>query len=762
MRLPPLRLRMRSRSSLFIMLAAAALGLATLTGIGGAVERALEPLRFGLFDKAASGRTVVVEMDAASAAEIRRWPWPRGHYATVIDHLRRAGAASIVFDVDLSASSDPAEDARLAAALARSDGLVALPTFSQQASAGDRRHLDALPPAAFRDHAALVSVSVAPDTDGLVRSMPLATITAGTPRPSLSSYIAARRGVADESFPIDFSIDPATVPRLSFVAVEAGRFDPAAVRGRNVVIGATAIEMGDRYAASYRGVLPGVVIQALAAETLFAGVPGRGTGVLTLVVSLLLALPIVHARRVAAFAQRFVAGVATLFAAVMAAQHLLLVHYPLATGLLVIASVAALCVARDIVRRFRAERLVDEPTGLPNQRAFLADAAEPGATVAVVQINNLETLSAVLGTDQLVQAILRAAERLRLASADDRVYRVRSHHLALLLPADQPVEDTMAALRAVLLEPVEVAGRKVDLAVVVGVSAADDLAGAALAAEAAVHDGVFWRRASGERDGLERAVSLMGELDAALGNGEIEVHYQPKLCLATDRIASVEALVRWRHPVRGFTPPDLFIPLAEQTDRIGPLTLHVLTTVLRDTSDWRARGHRVTAAVNISAKLLAAPDFIAAVDELLARSDVPGEALIFEVTESAAMSDHATAVATLNHYRERGIAVSMDDYGTGQSTLSYIRELPLNELKIDRSFVQHAHERSDDAALVRSTIELAHTLGLKVVAEGIEDAANLAFLKSIRCDYAQGYFISRPITVTALLVLLQGEAAAAA
>ena len=119
-------------------------------------------------------------------------------------------------------------------------------------------------------------------------------------------------------------------------------------------------------------------------------------------------------------------------------------------------------------------------------------------------------------------------------------------------------------------------------------------------------------------------------------------------------------------------------------------------------------------------------------------------------------------MATLNHYRERGIAVSMDDYGTGQSTLSYIRELPLNELKIDRSFVQHAHERSDDAALVRSTIELAHTLGLKVVAEGIEDAANLAFLKSIRCDYAQGYFISRPITVTALLVLLQGEAAAAA
>lgn len=751
-----------SRSSLLIMLAAAALGLSALTGVGASLERALEPLRFGLLGKAASGGTVVVEMDAASAAEIRRWPWPRSHYAKVIDRLRHAGAASIVFDVDLSASSDPAEDAAMAAALARADGLVALPTFSQQASAGDRRHLDALPLPAFREHVSLVSVSIAPDADGLVRAMPLATVTAGTPRPSLSSYIAARAGVADETFPIDFAIDPTTIPRLGFAAVEAGRFDPAAVRGRNVVIGATAIEMGDRYAASYGGVLPGVVIQALAAETLIAGVPSRGDGVLPLILALLLALPVVRARRGAVAVLRAGAAAAILVAGVMAAQHLLLVHYPLASGLLVLIAVAALCVARDIARRSRAGRLTDEPTGLPNQRAFLAAMPTPGASVAVVQINNLEALSAVLGGDQMAQAIVRAAERLRLASPEDCVYRVRSHHLALLLPDDQPVEDTVAALRAVLLEPVEVAGRKVDLAVVIGVAAADDLTGAALAAEAAAHDGVFWRQASGDRDDLERTVSLMGELDAALATGEIEVHYQPKLCLATDRIASVEALVRWRHPVRGFTRPDLFIPMAEQTDRIGPLTIHVLATVLRDVAAWRARGHAVTAAVNISAKLLAAPGFIASVDDLLARSSVPGEALIFEVTESAAMSDPTAAVATLNHYRARGIAVSMDDYGTGQSTLSYIRELPLNELKIDRSFVQHAHERSDDAALVRSTIELAHTLGLKVVAEGIEDAANLAFLKTIHCDYAQGYFISRPITVDALMTLLSAPGAAAA
>jgi EAL domain-containing protein (putative c-di-GMP-specific phosphodiesterase class I) len=237
----------------------------------------------------------------------------------------------------------------------------------------------------------------------------------------------------------------------------------------------------------------------------------------------------------------------------------------------------------------------------------------------------------------------------------------------------------------------------------------------------------------------------MGELDTAITAGHIVVHYQPKLALATDRIKSVEALVRWQHPDRGFVSPGAFIPLAEQNDRIEPLTIHVLTQVIADAARWRSAGHEVTAAVNISAKLLDAPNFITAVDRLLDTAPVSPETLIFEVTESAAMSDPATATATLRHFCSRGVAISMDDYGTGQSTLSYLRELPLSELKIDRSFVQYAHERESDATLVRSTIDLAHALGLKVVAEGIEDAENLAFLRSVRCDYAQGYFIDRPM-----------------
>ncbi|VXC99403.1 putative bifunctional diguanylate cyclase/phosphodiesterase [Sphingomonas sp. 8AM] len=754
---------MRASSNALILLAAGLVGMiAMLPGVGGPIRRALEPFRFAVQSHAASQQVAIVEMDARSVAAIRRWPWPRHHYVTVIDRLRTAGAATIVFDVDFSSASEPVEDHAFAAALQRAGGRVTLPTFGQQAGTGDLRTLDALPLAAFRAHAALASVSFSPEVDGLVRALPLATITAGTPRPSLSAYIAARAGVADADYPVDFSIDPNTIPRLSFVAVERGAFDPAVVRGRNILIGATAIEMGDRYPAPLRGVLPGVVIQALGAETLLSGMPILATPLASFALALLLCLPGIRARRRDVAAAIFTAGMIAITVVVLAAQRWLAIYLPLGLGWLMLSTAGALFVMRDIFRRFRAGRLHDEATGLPNQRAFAMRGAQQGGVAAVVQLTNLEELSAVFDTMQVAQAIVRTAERLRLCSAHDVVYRVRSHQLALLMPTHEIVEDQLATLRTLLLQPVEIAGRKVDVAVALGIAEDGDMSAAALAAGEAAAAGVFWRRATLNRDRLENAVSLMGELDAAIAAGQIEVHYQPKLALATDRIGSVEALVRWRHPERGFVSPGAFIPLAEQADRIEPLTLHVLTRVMADAARWRAAGYAVTAAVNISAKLLDAPAFIAAVDRLLDGAPVAPEALIFEVTESAAMSDPAVATATLRHFCDRGVAISMDDYGTGQSTLSYLRELPLSELKIDRSFVQYAHERESDAKLVRSTIDLAHALGLKVVAEGIEDAANLAFLRAASCDYAQGYFIDRPMPFDALVGRLAERALAGA
>ena len=246
----------------------------------------------------------------------------------------------------------------------------------------------------------------------------------------------------------------------------------------------------------------------------------------------------------------------------------------------------------------------------------------------------------------------------------------------------------------------------------------------------------------------------MGELDEAIRDGHIEVLYQPKLALATNQICSVEALVRWNHPTRGLLRPDLFIPLAERNDRIGALTLHVLAQSIADVQAWRKLGHDLTAAINLSAKLVTNAAFSRDLHAVIRQSGVAPETLIFEVTESAAMADPQGAARALTAYRQLGIGISMDDYGTGQSTLTYIKQLPLTELKIDRSFVQHAHQDRGDAVLVRSTIDLAHELGLKVVAEGVEDEACLAFLRSVNCDIAQGYLISRPQPAAAIAARL--------
>ena len=759
----------RRARALVAALALAAAVLIALTGLGERIDHSLEPWRAAASIRPPSGRLVVVEMDAASVAAIRRYPWPREHYAAVIDRLRRAGAASITFDVDLSTPSTRAGDAAMARALARSNGLVALPTFAQLAGTGegDTRLIDSLPLPAFRPHVALASVSMQPDADGIVRRAPLGTMTAATPRPSLSAYIAHRSGRADEFFPIDAGIDHRLLPRLSFVAVEHGRFDAAAVRGRDVLIGATAIEMGDRYAIPHWGVVPGVIVQALAAESLFPGVPVEGGATLAILLALLLAAPILLLRSPRTAAVAAVIAPIALFAAAVWARVAVLTDYPLAAAFVLVVVVALGRLTLHLRGRFDRQRCFDEATGLPNRAALVRDLEHRSpAPIVAATLGNYDALLTLLGERAGDDLVLRIADRLALAGGGT-VYRLGDRRLAVeLAAAPDDWDEHFAGLRAVLTQPVELLGRRTDAAVHLGLSGGegqvhDRLVEACRAADEAAAAGTFWRQGSVDAEALERRLVLMGELDHALAAGEIEVHYQPKLSLADDRIASVEALVRWRHPVRGMVRPDLFIPLAEQSDRIAPLTLFVLDRVVADLAEWRAAGLDLTAAVNLSAMLIAEPDFVAAVDRVLDRRAVPATALIFEVTESATIADPLQAAANLGRYRDRGVAISMDDYGTGQSTLTYLRQLPLSELKIDRSFVQHAHVNRSDALMVRSTIELAHDLGLKVVAEGIEDEACLAFLRDAGCDMAQGYLIGRPMPAPDLVATLEKRALAA-
>jgi diguanylate cyclase (GGDEF)-like protein len=240
-------------------------------------------------------------------------------------------------------------------------------------------------------------------------------------------------------------------------------------------------------------------------------------------------------------------------------------------------------------------------------------------------------------------------------------------------------------------------------------------------------------------------LSLLGELRRAVERDELRLYYQPKVSLHSANVSAVEALIRWQHPERGLVPPAMFIPFAEHTGYIKLLTRWVIREAMRQCGEWLRQGMRLQVSVNISARDLMNRDLPTEVAALLAEHGVPPALLCLEITESGFMEDPAHAQRVLDRLDELGVRLSIDDYGTGYSSLSYIMRLPVQELKIDRSFISRMATDEEISTIVRSTIELGHNLGLKVVAEGVEDLSVWNMLRSLGCDDAQGYFMSRPL-----------------
>ena len=252
-------------------------------------------------------------------------------------------------------------------------------------------------------------------------------------------------------------------------------------------------------------------------------------------------------------------------------------------------------------------------------------------------------------------------------------------------------------------------------------------------------------------------LSLMSQMLQAIEAGDITLHHQPKYDIRAARVGALEALVRWRHPVRGFLPPDLFIPLAEETGHIRPLTDFVLARAIDDQARMRAAGHTLDVSVNISGRLLSDPDFAEAA--LAATQRAEGR-IWFEITETAVIDEPERALRHIERFAGAGIGVSIDDYGSGLSSLAYLREIRAEELKIDKAFVLGLADSRKNTLLVRSTIDLAHSLGMKVTAEGVETHEAFALLAGMGCDLAQGFLIERPMPLKDVLTFLGEDRAA--
>jgi diguanylate cyclase (GGDEF)-like protein len=419
----------------------------------------------------------------------------------------------------------------------------------------------------------------------------------------------------------------------------------------------------------------------------------------------------------------------------------------------------------------------DDLTNLPNRRHFFrrlddrlrsAAGTESTVTLLLIDLDRFKELNDTLGHhvgDRLLREIGS-----RLHSGLDRVEtvaRLGGDEFAILLDdgtSARAAGRIATCIRAVLAAPIALDDMTLHIDASIGIATYPEHAESGVAllqrADVAMYEAKASRTGhriyAAERDRNSRArLALVGELRSGIERGELLLHFQPKAGLASGEIVGVEGLARWQHPTRGLLAPAEFLPIAEQTGLMRMLTLRVLDLALEQCKAWRAAGLELTVGVNLSAENLLDLELENDIARLLARWEADPLWLQLEITEDVLMADPARAREVLTRLRRLGITVALDDFGTGYSSLAYIKQLELDELKIDRSFVTNLIHDSADAAIVSSTIALARSLQLLVVAEGVEDAATWSRLAELGCHYAQGYHLSRPLPADELVAWLR-------
>ncbi|MGW7359177.1 putative bifunctional diguanylate cyclase/phosphodiesterase [Streptomyces sp. NPDC054802] len=465
-------------------------------------------------------------------------------------------------------------------------------------------------------------------------------------------------------------------------------------------------------------------------------------------------------------------GIAPLICVVAVAMPLLLPLFAVA----LIALDSTLWIARA-----RAEEQLRDPlTGLPNRQwllertwSALEDAENSGARAALVLIDldRFRSVNDTLGHLAGDRLLLQIAERLRQAlPRGAEAARLGGDEFAVLLPTADSTTSAQRIARHLVSElssPLDLDGLTLVLEASAGLAVFPDHA---LDAEGLLRRAdVAMYQAKRDRTGVEvyeskrdsntpDRLGLLGDLRRALDAGDVELHYQPKVRF-DGHVAGLEALVRWVHPERGRVPPDEFIAIAESSGLMPHLTEYVLETALGQVAKWRAQGLEVPVAVNVSPRDVHAPGFAGAVAARLARHGVPPGALQLEITEHVLLEDPQRAADTLAGLADHGVKMSLDDFGTGYSSLVHLRRLPVSELKIDRSFVARLAFDNEDAEIVRCTVDLAHSLGLLVVAEGVEDDETWERLRDLRCDAVQGWLVAAamPPQETTAWLLARGE-----
>jgi EAL domain-containing protein (putative c-di-GMP-specific phosphodiesterase class I)/CHASE2 domain-containing sensor protein len=723
-----------------------------LIGFGEIAEDYLRTVRNSLHPHRASGQVVLVLIDDKSLRAVGNWPWSRRQDAVLLDRLSKGGAKRMFVDINFSFPSTAADDAALADAIKRA-GNVTLLAPSRVGSGDGTDELNGEPLPMFAQHSKLALASLRYNYQSAVWRLYWGRTVNGAELPSFAAAIAEKKGPTNTSFPMDYAIEVDSIPSISAVDVLENRVPREALAGKEVLIGTGSEILKDNFFIPGYGRAPGVKIHALGAETLKRGIPltlGWWPGFILALGACALAF---SRKRPLERLCLFFGGAAILIVLPLILEAGL-VFADVTPGLFVLLTVCSVLAWR----RYRAGGLMNPVSNLPNLNALRLNVDGRKQSLVAARVLNYEEIVATLPPNSEELLVDQIVSRLKVGAPKRVLYQGDGGIFAWFEEPSQPVGNHLEALYALFRNPARIAALSMDLAITFGVevgsgrSIANRLASALVAADEAAHDGLKWKYHDPES--LENAswkLSMLSQLDEAIDRGEVWVAFQPKLDIKSRRIIGAEALARWTHPEKGPIAASEFVAAAEQHNRIGKLTDFVLENAVAAAAQINKRGTDFDMAVNLSARLLTDKGFTLRLSALLARHGLAAEHLTLELTETAALTDGDEGLDMIGRLRDLGVNIAIDDYGTGLSTLDYLKKIPANEIKIDQSFVKGIVDNRSDRLMVQSTIGLAHSLDRKVVAEGVEHRDILDLLIEMECDVAQGFAIGRPMSLDSLV-----------
>jgi EAL domain-containing protein (putative c-di-GMP-specific phosphodiesterase class I)/CHASE2 domain-containing sensor protein len=722
-----------------------------LIGLGQLPEDYLRIARNSFHEHSASGDVVVITVDEAALRQVGNWPWPRRYDGQMVDRLMAAGANRVFFDINFSFPTNPVDDGAFGDAIKRS-GRVSLFVRSKSGADGSTRPVLDRPLPVLRQHAKLALGTVRYNYQNAAWDLPYSVMMDGKKVPSFAAALADVDAPAGTTFPVDYSIKVSTVPTYSAGDLMAGRIPRSRLAGKDVIIGLGSDVLNDVFFIPGYGRGYGVYIQTLGAETLKNGKPVDFGWTPAFFLAIAAAALAISRKR---SGERGLILAGGLMATLVAPGFLeaRLIFADVTPGLFVLLTIAV----GLGWQRYRTRGLVNPISNLPNLNALRAHRSNRQEALVAARLMNFEEIVSTLPRESERELIEQIVARLKVGSPNRVLYQGDAGIFAWFEDSRQPFGNHLEALYALFRNPARVAGLSVDLNISFGVevgsgrSIQNRLASALVAADEAAHDGLKWKYHDPET--LENAswkLSMLSQLDDAIDRGEVWVAYQPKLDLATKQIVGAEALARWTHPEKGPIAASEFVAAAEQHNRIGKLTDFVLEKAVAAAAQINKRGTEFDMAVNLSARLLSDKGFTLRLSALLARHSLPPRHLTLELTETAALTGSGEGLEMIARLRDLGINIAIDDYGTGLSTLDYLKRIPANEIKIDQSFVKSMADNRSDRLMVQSTIGLAHSLGRRVVAEGVEHRDILDLLIEMGCDIAQGFAVGRPMSIDSL------------